>query len=56
MNPRGPMQSVVGVVNDAKQTSPRDRAMGVVYLPMRDSLTWCSPSARRTLRRGRLRW
>jgi predicted permease len=35
MNPRGPMKSVIGVVNDAKQTSPRDRAMGVVYLPMR---------------------
>jgi hypothetical protein len=35
MNPRGPMQSVIGVVNDARQTSPRDRAMGVVYLPLR---------------------
>ena len=32
MNPRGPMQSVIGVVNDAKQISPRDRGMGVVYL------------------------
>ncbi len=35
MNPRGPMQQVIGVVNDAKQVSPRDRAMGVVYLPLR---------------------
>ena len=34
-NPRGPMQQVIGVVNDAKQVSPRDRAMGVVYLPLR---------------------
>ena len=37
MNPRGPLQSIVGVVNDVKQTSPRERGMGVVYLPMRDS-------------------
>ena len=35
MYPNAPMKSVIGVVNDAKQTSPRDRAMGVVYLPMR---------------------
>jgi predicted lysophospholipase L1 biosynthesis ABC-type transport system permease subunit len=35
MSPRGPMQSVIGVVNDAKQTSPRDRTMGVAYLPLR---------------------
>ena len=35
MNPRGQMQQVIGVVNDAKQVSPRDRAMGVVYLPLR---------------------
>jgi len=35
MSSRGPMQLVIGVVNDAKQTSPRDRAMGVVYLPLR---------------------
>ena len=35
MRPRSPMKSVIGVVNDAKQTSPRDRAMGVVYQPMR---------------------
>ena len=35
MNPRGPMQQVIGVVNDAKQVSPRDRALGVVYLPLR---------------------
>ncbi len=30
-----PLQAVIGVVNDAKQVSPRDRAMGVVYLPLR---------------------
>ena len=36
LNPRGPLQSIVGVVNDVKQTSPRERGMGVVYLPMRD--------------------
>lgn len=35
ISPRGPMQSVIGVVNDAKQVSPRDRGMGVVYLPLR---------------------
>jgi predicted permease len=35
MNPRGPMLSVVGVVSDAKQTSPRDRGMGVIYVPVR---------------------
>ncbi len=35
-NPRGTLQSIVGVVNDVKQTSPRERGMGVVYLPMRD--------------------
>ena len=35
MNPRAPMQSVIGVVNDAKQVTPRDRGMGVVYGPLR---------------------
>ena len=35
MNPRGSMQEVIGVVNDVKQVSPRDRAMGVVYFPLR---------------------
>jgi putative ABC transport system permease protein len=34
-NPRGPWQTVIAVVNDVKQTSPRDDGMGVVYLPMR---------------------
>jgi putative ABC transport system permease protein len=34
MNPRSPMLSVVGIVSDAKQTSPRDRGMGVVYVPV----------------------
>jgi ABC-type antimicrobial peptide transport system permease subunit len=29
------MLSVVGIVSDAKQTSPRDRGMGVIYAPMR---------------------
>jgi len=35
LNPRGPMHTVIGVVNDARQTSPRDRGIGVVYLPLR---------------------
>jgi predicted permease len=35
MNPRGHLHAVIGVVNDAKQVSPRDRGMGVVYLPLR---------------------
>jgi predicted permease len=35
MNPRAPLQSVLGVVNDAKQVTPRDRGMGVVYEPLR---------------------
>jgi predicted permease len=35
MTPRSPMLSVVGIVSDAKQTSPRDRGMGVIYAPMR---------------------
>jgi predicted permease len=35
MNPRSPMLSVVGIASDAKQTSPRDRGMGVIYEPVR---------------------
>lgn len=35
MRPAGPVQTVVGVVNDVKQTSPRDRGMGVLYVPLR---------------------
>jgi predicted permease len=35
MSPRAPMQSVIGVINDAKQVSPRDHGMGVVYEPLR---------------------
>ena len=35
MNPRAPMQSIIGVVNDAKQVTPRDRGMGVVYGQLR---------------------
>ena len=35
LTPRGAMYPVVGVVSDAKQTSPRDRRLGVVYLPLR---------------------
>ena len=37
MNPRSRMLSVVGIVSDAKQTSPRDRRMGVIYAPLRES-------------------
>jgi predicted permease len=35
MTADGPKHLVVGVVNDAKQTSPRDRGLGVVYVPYR---------------------
>jgi predicted permease len=35
LTPRGAMYPVIGVVSDAKQTSPRDRRLGVVYLPLR---------------------
>jgi predicted permease len=35
LSPRGPMHTVVGIVGDARQVSPRDRGLGVVYLPMR---------------------
>ena len=34
-SPRGPMQTIVGVVKDARQISPRDRGLGVVYVPLR---------------------
>jgi predicted permease len=33
-SPGGANQVVVGVVSDGKQTSPRDRGLGVVYLPL----------------------
>jgi len=36
MHPRARMQRVIGVVNDVRQTSPRDRGTGVVYQPLRD--------------------
>jgi predicted permease len=35
MSPRGPAHTIVGLVNDAHQISPRDRGIGVLYLPMR---------------------
>jgi hypothetical protein len=35
LSPGSPLLSVVGVVGDATQTSPRDRGMGVIYQPMR---------------------
>lgn len=34
-SPRGPMQTIVGVVKDVRQVSPRDRGLGVVYVPLR---------------------
>jgi predicted lysophospholipase L1 biosynthesis ABC-type transport system permease subunit len=34
LGPRAPMLPIVGVVNDAKQVSPRDRGLGVVYVPI----------------------
>lgn len=36
-SPRGANQVVIGVVNDVKQTSPRDQGIGVVYLPLANS-------------------
>jgi predicted permease len=35
LSSRGPMHTVVGVVRDARQVSPRDRGIGVAYLPLR---------------------
>jgi predicted permease len=35
LHPRSPMQTVIGIVNDARQVSPRDRGIGVVYQRMR---------------------
>jgi predicted permease len=35
MSPRAPTQPVIGVVQDARQTSPRDRGVGVIYAPLR---------------------
>jgi predicted permease len=36
ISPEAPMQTVIGVVQDAKQTSPRDRGLGVIYQPLRN--------------------
>jgi hypothetical protein len=35
MNPKEPMSTIVGVMKDARQVSPRDRGIGVAYLPIR---------------------
>jgi predicted permease len=35
MNPNAPMLTVVGVMQDARQISARDRGIGVAYLPIR---------------------
>ena len=35
MNPKEPMLIIVGVMKDARQISPRDRGIGVAYLPIR---------------------
>lgn len=35
MNPGAPMLTVVGVMQNARQISPRDRDVGVAYLPIR---------------------
>ena len=35
MNPKAPMLTIVGVMKDARQISPRDRGVGVAYLPIR---------------------
>jgi predicted permease len=34
MNPKAPMLTIVGVMKDARQISPRDRGVGVAYLPI----------------------
>jgi ABC-type antimicrobial peptide transport system permease subunit len=34
MNPNAPMLTIVGVMKDARQISPRDRGVGVAYLPI----------------------
>jgi ABC-type antimicrobial peptide transport system permease subunit len=34
-NARAPMLTIVGVMKDARQISPRDRGLGVAYLPIR---------------------
>ena len=34
MSSRDPMHRVVGIVSDARQTSPRDRGVGIMYLPI----------------------
>ncbi len=34
INPKEPMLTIVGVMKDAKQISPRDRGIGVAYLPI----------------------
>ena len=35
LSPRSPLQTVIGVVADARQISARDRGIGVVYQPLR---------------------
>src|SRR4029453_16770150 len=35
MNPKEPTLTIVGVMKDARQISPRDRGIGVAYLPIR---------------------
>ena len=34
-NPNAPMLTIVGVMNDARQISPRDRGIGIAYRPIR---------------------
>jgi hypothetical protein len=34
MSPKAPMATIVGVMKDARQVSPRDRGIGVAYLPI----------------------
>jgi predicted permease len=34
-HPKAPMLAIVGVIKDARQISPRDRGVGVAYLPIR---------------------
>ena len=36
MGPNAPMLTIIGVLKDARQISPRDRGVGVAYLPLRN--------------------
>ena len=58
LHPGGRMQEIIGVVEDVKQTSPRDAGLGVVYQPLGEHashVVLAVPNAwrRRAVRSGR---